>query len=150
VPLTTDLGQKISLTGQATAAQLSVSPGSLTFPASGAGPVGLGLTSPPQTVTVTNTGTVPLDLGFGDCVGVNPYPCGGGSYISDFSLVTNTCANNTIPVGGTCTFSVDFRPSTTNQETETLDLYDNAATSLRRSRVTVQVVAGWVRGIAGR
>ena len=45
----------------------------------------------------------------------------------DFTILDNSCADHTISVGTTCTFEVEFTPSTANQETGTLDIYGNTA-----------------------
>jgi hypothetical protein len=116
--------QSISLTGLATSATVTVSTASLTFPASGAAPVGLGETSPAQTVTVTNTGKVPVQMGFASPSGDDPSI--SSTYANDFAITSNSCAGNTIPAGTTCTFSLTFTPSTLNDEIGTLTIYDNA------------------------
>jgi hypothetical protein len=121
--------QTVALSGQGTAPTASVSPTSLTFPAKGSGPLGLGQTAPAQTVTVTNTGTVPMVMDWGDTCAYNPNPCLGGSYTSDYSIVTNSCGDNTIPAGSSCTFSVDFKPSTNNDEDGTIAIFDSATGS---------------------
>jgi len=106
---------------------VSVSPSSLAFPAKGAGNLGVGFTSAAQTVTVKNTGTAPLQMATGNPCGNNP--CLTGSYTRDYSIGSNTCYNYSIPAGTTCTFTVDFTPSTTNQEAITIDIYDTATGS---------------------
>jgi hypothetical protein len=116
--------QSISLTGLATTATVSVSAKKLAFPASGGGPVGLGLTSPAQKVTVTNTGKVSVQMGFGSPSGNDPAI--STTYTGDFAISHNTCANNPIPAGTTCTFSVSYTPSTLNDEVGTVTVYDNA------------------------
>jgi hypothetical protein len=75
---------------QATTA--SIVPGSLDF-----GSQGFGIPSPPQTVTVTNTGGVALQPG-------------SISISGDFSE-TDNCAGATLNTGQSCTFQVTFTPS---------------------------------------
>jgi len=119
--------QTVAVSGQGTAPTASVSPGSLTFPAKGTGPLGVGMTSAAQTVTVKNTGDVPMQMATGNPCGNNP--CLTGSYTGDYSIGSNTCYNYSIPAGTTCTFTVDFTPSTTNGEDISIDVYDTAAGS---------------------
>ena len=139
------LGLAVTSTASATpfagTPKVSVSPASLTFPAKGSGPLGLGLTSAAQTVTVKNTGTVPLVMGYGDVCGGGANPCLEGSYFRDYSIPANTCGDNTIPVGGTCTFTIAFTPSTTNQEVGSVNIYDNAAGSPQSVALTGQGTA---------
>ncbi len=70
---------------------VAFSPASLTFPATV-----MGKSSAPQSVTLNNTGTAPLQVA---SVSVS------GDYTQ-----TNTCAN-TVAAGGSCTITVTFTPS---------------------------------------
>jgi len=72
-------------------ASFSVSPSTLSF-----GPEALATTSAAQTVTVTNTGSLPLTGG----------PSGTGS-----ASFTGSGCTTTLAVGATCTYSVSFRPT---------------------------------------
>lgn len=76
-------------------------------------------TSTAQTVTITNSGNAPLTFG-AQAIAVS----------SDFGQ-TNTCNGVTVAVGGTCTISVTFSPSsaTNNPRTGTLTITDNALNS---------------------
>jgi urease beta subunit len=132
--------QSISLTGLATSATVSVSSASLTFPAAGAAPVGLGETSPAQTVTVTNTGKVPVQMGFASPSGDDPSI--SSTYANDFAVTSDSCAGNTIPAGTTCTFSVTFTPSTLNDEIGTLDIYGNTVTNPQQITLQGTIASG--------
>jgi hypothetical protein len=64
----------------------------------GFGPMRLGQTSPPQTITLQNVGNAPMSVNDAVIGGVNP---------SDFSLVS-TCG--ALPIGALCTMSFTFTP----------------------------------------
>jgi hypothetical protein len=93
----------------------TIVPSSLAF-----GEVDLGVTSPAQTVTVTNTGTAPLTLSTLAIEGANP---------ADYALSANTCSGATIPAAGTCTVGVSFTPSMIGARAATIAFTSNAATS---------------------
>jgi hypothetical protein len=117
--------QTVAVQGQGTAPTASVTPASLQFPSSGSGPLGIDFSSQAQTVTVKNTGTVPMLIG-DTCAGVSP--CSEGSYSGDFSVRSNSCGyGNTIPANTTCTFTVTFTPSTANDETGAIVIADTAS-----------------------
>jgi hypothetical protein len=98
--------QTVSLSGTGLVPVASVSPTSLTF-----GPQDLGTTSPPQIVTLTNTGDGPLVL--------------HGMWISpnDFGLVT--CPEYLNP-GSSCKIPITFSPQATGTRSGTLTLQDNS------------------------
>jgi hypothetical protein len=73
-------------------ASFSVSPSTLTF-----GPQALATSSAPQTVTVTNTGSLPL--------------AGGTFTVTGSPIFTGSGCPATLAVGATCTYSVVFRPT---------------------------------------
>ena len=75
-----------------TAPIISLSATSLNF-----GDLLVGLTSPPQSVIVTNTGNAPLHIGL-------------LSFTSDWTVINDTCSNATVAPSGTCTFDVVFNP----------------------------------------
>jgi large repetitive protein len=91
--------QVIELSGTGTV--LTVSPSQLNF-----GSQKVGTKSPPQNVTVTNTGST--------AVSVTGVSIAGSNYL-DFSE-TNTCGSQINP-GATCTISVTFAPITTGTRT---------------------------------
>ncbi|MEZ5412206.1 MAG: choice-of-anchor D domain-containing protein [Acidimicrobiales bacterium] len=84
---------------------LTVNPTALSF-----GAVRVGLLSQSQTVTITNTGTAPLQVTNLEFINVP------GSFDSQdrqaFRVVNNTCAGVFVPATGTdtCTFGVGFQP----------------------------------------
>jgi hypothetical protein len=104
-PLST---QTVSLTGTGIAPVNSVTPTSLTF-----APQARNSTSPTQTVTVTNTGNAPLTL-----AGISLT----GASRRQFTQ-TNTCPpRGSIAVGGSCTVSVSFTPTSTGAQSATLQV----------------------------
>ena len=84
----------------------SVSPSSLNF-----GSVAVGSTSPPQTVTLKNTGTATLNL---------TSIAASGDYAQ-----SNVCGSSLSP-GGSCTISVTFTPTAAGTRTGSLSISDNA------------------------
>jgi hypothetical protein len=77
----------------------SVTPQNLTF-----GPEPSEGTSPPQTVTIKNTGTSPLSIGSVFNADFNDN--------GDFQVNTPNCISASIPVGGTCTVTVTWTNGT--------------------------------------
>jgi hypothetical protein len=75
--------------------------------------VAIGVTSSPRTVTVSNPGTVQLQL--------KRIQLGGG----DFALGTGSCGTSLAP-GGSCTQDVVFRPTKAGPQTGTLRVQSNA------------------------
>ena len=105
-----DSPQPVTLSGTAINGPFaSISPLNLIF-----APEAAGATSPPQTVTITNTGTAPLT--FGSVSNTN----------TDFKLTT-TCISASIPVNGTCTITVTwtFAAGVTPPETDSITLQNN-------------------------
>jgi hypothetical protein len=104
--------QIVSLSGTGTPAPtVTISPSSLTFPDEA-----VSMSSPPQVATLTNTGTVQLNITSIALTGNNP-----GDYAQ-----TNTCGS-TITAGGTCTVSVTFTPSTTGIRKADVTITDNTS-----------------------
>lgn len=93
-----------------TGAFVSISPFSLTF-----APQAVGTTSPAQILTVTNTGGSALVF--------------QGIVISTDFAESDTCQDETIAPGATCTISVTFTPTTTDAEAGSIELEDNAQTA---------------------
>ncbi|HET9406602.1 MAG TPA: choice-of-anchor D domain-containing protein [Candidatus Sulfotelmatobacter sp.] len=91
----------------------TVSPTSLTFTSQA-----IGTTSAAQTVTLTNTGTSPLEVLSISFSGTNA---------SDF-VQTNTCGAP-VAVGKACTISVSFKPTGDNSRIATLNISDNTPNS---------------------
>jgi len=72
-------------------------------------------TSGPQTVTLKNTGNIPLSI--------NSIAAGG-----EFAVTSNTCGTS-LAAHTTCTINVTFTPTQLGQRTGTLTITDNAAGS---------------------
>jgi len=87
-----DQGAAYVFTGSAAAPQASVAPSSLTF-----GSLPIGTTSAPQTVTVINTGSAPLQVT-------------GVSVSGSFSATQNCLSASPIAPGSSCAESVTFAP----------------------------------------
>jgi len=104
-----DSPQPVSLSGTGISGPFaSISPFSLTF-----GPQAPGTTSPPQTITVTNSGTSVLAISTVTAVPV------------DFKE-TDNCADFMIQPANSCTISVTWTANATPPETGTLTIADNA------------------------
>ncbi len=82
----------------------------MSFPA-----IGVGLASPPQTVTLTNNGGVPLSISTLATTG-------------DFSILANTCGN-ALAAAAACTLQVVFQPTTGGTRTGVLTVNDDAINS---------------------
>jgi hypothetical protein len=74
-----------------------------------------GFTSPPQTVTLINSGSAPLSI---TSIVAN----------GDFAQ-TNTCGNSVAAGGATCTIDVTFTPTETGSRTGDITITDNAGGS---------------------
>jgi hypothetical protein len=90
---------------------LDVAPGPLTFTSQT-----VGTTSQPQTLTLTNSGTMPLAL---DRISIAP----GTAAFSQ----TNACPQS-LAAGANCTVSVTFSPSTAGNQNAVLDVVTDGAT----------------------
>jgi hypothetical protein len=90
---------------------VSLSPASLDF-----GTQQTGTTSAPQTITATNTGTANVFF--------NNVSLTGDSL--DFTIADDECIGASLPIGGTCTVSVTFSPTTTGTRTANVVYTDNA------------------------
>jgi hypothetical protein len=90
---------------------LDVAPGPLTFASQG-----LGTTSQPQTLTLTNSGTVPLPL---DSISI-------AAGAAEFSQ-TNACPQS-LAAGANCTVSVTFSPSAAGSQNSLLNVVTDGAT----------------------
>ena len=73
-----------------------------------------------QTITVTNTGDAPLDIGQTTVTGANA---------GDFTVASDGCSTQTVNGGDTCTATVQFAPTARGAETATLTLPSNDAGS---------------------
>ncbi|MGD0443751.1 MAG: choice-of-anchor D domain-containing protein [Edaphobacter sp.] len=108
--------QTVALSGTGTLAPIPLavlSPFSLVFPSTVSGAI-----SAAQTVTLSNAGTVPLDIISISITGANA---------ADFSQ-TNTCGN-TVIAGGSCTISTTFTPVAVGSFSASISIADNVANS---------------------
>ena len=80
----------------------------------------VGTTSPAQTVTVTNSGTVDLTISTAALSGPNS---------GDFAKSADHCTGVLMPPGHACSVSVTFTPTAGGNRTGTLAITDNAAAS---------------------
>ncbi len=101
--------QAVALSGTGTGPAVSLSPGSLTFPAQVSGTSGNS-----QNVTLSNTGNTSLTIS-------NIAASG------DFSQ-TNTCGSS-VSAGANCTISVTFKPTAGGTRTGSVTVSDNASNS---------------------
>ncbi len=113
-----DSPQSIALsgTGNANAPAVSLSPTSVSF-----GNQTQGVSSPSQTITLTNSGTQPLSISSIGFTGTNA---------SDFGQ-TNNCpsGSSTLAANASCTINVTFSPGATGSRSASLTLTDNASDS---------------------
>ncbi|HTS38222.1 MAG TPA: choice-of-anchor D domain-containing protein [Candidatus Solibacter sp.] len=105
--------QKIPVSGTGLAPAVTASVMSLTY-----GDQLIGSSSAPQTVTIKNSGTAPLNIS-----SIVPW----GANASDFSL-TNTCGTS-LAVNATCTINATFTPSAAWSRTAAIQIVDNALSS---------------------
>ena len=110
--------QPVALSGIGVAPPgVSLSPMSLSFNATG-----VGLSSLPQTLTLTNNGGLPLNI---TGVAVGP----------GFSIVTNTCST-TLVANAACTLTIVFAPTAAGAYSGTLTLTDNAPSGTQTASLT--------------
>jgi hypothetical protein len=102
----------VTLSGTGIQPQMGALPAGLAF-----GDQVLNSTSPPQTVTVSNSGTADLTIA---SVAVT------GTDASDFAKSADTCTGATLAPSGTCTVSVTFTPSATGARTASLVITSDA------------------------
>src|SRR5208282_4392435 len=108
--------QSVSLTGTGGEPVVSL-PMSLPF-----GSVTQGVTSPSMTVTLMNSGNLPLTF--------NSPPAVAGADAADFNMIANTCTvPSPVAADGSCTVTLTFTPSTLAMESASLNFADNAANS---------------------
>ena len=96
--------------GPPPAAAISLSASSLTF-----GTVALGSSSPPQTITLTNSGNATLSLGPDSITGDNV----------DFGIARDTCFNATVAPAANCVVTLGFGPQATGLRQASLDFTGN-------------------------
>jgi hypothetical protein len=114
--------QKIILTGNGIAGLSStLAPTNLSF-----GNQTQGLTSTPQAVTFSNTGSATLTI--------NGFSLGGTNQ-SDFALSSTNCGQS-LAAGTSCTFNIVFAPQAVGNRSATLQVLDNSAQSPRSVALT--------------
>jgi hypothetical protein len=110
--------QSVSLVGTGAAPPgVSLSPTSVTFPATG-----VGLTSLPQTLTLTNNGGLPLSI---------------ASVVasSGFTIATDSCGA-TLAVSSSCTLQLVFSPSLAGPASGSLTFTDNAPSTTQTATLS--------------
>jgi len=100
--------QSITLTGNVIVPTYTVSPTTIPFPNQA-----INTTSPAHTVTVSNTGTIPLPF---TSVTIT------GTGANRFAQTNNCPSGTTLAVGATCTVNVTFRPTTRTSSTASLNV----------------------------
>jgi hypothetical protein len=106
--------QTVSLSGTGTA--FAISPASLDF-----GTVKVGMTSQPQTITISNVSAQPVSITSISIKGKNPF---------DFAE-TNNCGNG-LPGNSSCTISVTFTPIQSGGRSALVAMVDQAGGSPQR------------------
>jgi len=104
--------QSVALSGTGIAGTAGLSAASLNFNAS------VGLTSSAQSVSLANTGSVPLQI-----LSVTL----SGSNSGEFQLSTG--CGSSVSAGASCSFSVTFSPAAAGSRSATLSIFDNATGS---------------------
>jgi hypothetical protein len=105
----------LSLTVAPPAPIASLNPTLLVF-----APQAKGTTSPAQIVTLSNTGSAPLNITGTTGISIS------GANATDFSQISPSCGSS-VAAGGNCAISVTFTPSSTGAEAATLNVADNAS-----------------------
>ena len=111
--------QKVALTGIGT--QISLSPVSLNL-----GTVAVGATSAAKSVTLTNVGTTTVTFTGFSIAGTNP---------GDYQISGNTCGTS-LAAGGSCTVSLQFKPTATGTRKGVLRVADNGGGSPQTAPLT--------------
>lgn len=106
----------------AAAPVVTFTPISLTF-----GSQVVGATSPPQSVTVTNSGSAPLFINSAATRGTNAL---------DFREINDGCSGLALAPGTSCSVSITFSPTATGTRSGTFILTDNAADSPQTVPIT--------------
>jgi hypothetical protein len=112
-----DSPQLISISGTAISGPYaSFSPTSLTF-----GPQAQGTSSQPQTVTLTNIGTAPLDVNQVQLLSTL------SDETSEFTISNDLCSDSSVAPKATCTVAVTYTPNTSSEppDVDALVVTDN-------------------------
>ncbi len=110
--LTSGKTNTVQVSGTGGSPAVSLSPGSITFPARS-----VGTTSVPTIVTLTNTGTTSLTVSQ-----INVLGAVNGNFTE-----TNNCT--TVAPSGTCSINVTFAPTAAGPQSATIQILSNAASS---------------------
>lgn len=127
-----DSPQHVNLTGLGGLPGATLSASALQF-----GDVAPGETSSPQTVTVKDTGNLPLHLSSVAISGTNS---------SEFKLPSNGCTGTTIAANRSCTFTVAFVPAAVGAASATVTVSDDAPGPTQHISLTATSVVGDVVG----
>jgi hypothetical protein len=111
---------------------VALAPSSLTFPAQA-----LGTTSPAQTITLTNSQSVALNISSFSFTGAN---------FTNFAQ-TNTCGS-AVSAGASCTISVTFTPSASGTLMATLNVNDDGPNSPQSASLTGTGTSGAILSIS--
>ncbi|MGF1473495.1 MAG: choice-of-anchor D domain-containing protein [Rubrobacteraceae bacterium] len=103
------------LSGTGTAPAVSITPSSNDY-----GNQQVGTRSDPQTFTVENSGTSPLNISNVSLAGTNT---------SQFTLDNDNCSGATLPAGGSCSVDVLFAPSAAGDKSALLRIQSDSPTS---------------------
>ncbi len=108
-----------------------LSPTALDFP-----DLGVGNTSSPKTVTLTNKGDEVLTISSDIAI--------TGTNSGDFAVSNHTCplAPNTLAAGGSCTINVTFMPQTVGAKAADLTITDDATDSPQKAPLTGNGITG--------
>jgi hypothetical protein len=106
--------QTVALSVPASASTAAFSPSTLTFPATA-----VGITSTPQTILFTNTGSAAMSVSSFTFSGANA---------NEFAIYAKTCTT-TLAAGATCNLQIAFKPIATGAASATLTATDNASNS---------------------
>ena len=118
IPDSTALGvQRVPLSAVGINATDQISPASVNF-----GTQSVGVTSPGQTVTITNTSSVSLQF--------QGLSIGGTNY-GDFTLYDDTCYNAKVAPGAGCTFGLTFDPQAAGARDAYVSVPDSTATGIQ-------------------
>lgn len=113
--------QQVALSGTALVPAASISPNPVAF-----GNQSVNFTSPPQTVTVTNTGSGHLTI---SRMTFNT---------NDYSVVpgSDQCTNVLVAAGASCTFQLQYNPQMSGTDNGTLQLWDNTVAGVETVQMT--------------
>jgi hypothetical protein len=125
--------QQVTLSGTGTQPAASLSPGSLNF-----GDQVVGIVSPAQALTLTNSGTATLTITSIAVTGANS---------GDFAE-TNSCGSNVL-VGGSCQIVVTFDPARIGSLSAKITVTDNAAPTVQTATLSGTGIQSKVQLVPG-